>query len=321
MTAFLGREEYALPLARVQEVMPRAGLTRIPTAPAYIPGLADLHGTAVPVVDLSCRFGAVAEREASHRSVVVIQVWIREAPTLVGFAIDRLGRVLHVAADAILPPPRLDPLVGVEFLSGVFRGTGDGFVLCMDVDRLLQADEADAVAELADQATRRPVAEARPERVPYLCVRIAGERCAVGLECLREITPSGGIAQIPGVPAHVLGATNVRGQIVPVIDLGRRYGLAETLPAAGSCLLLVDVERDGNEMVGLLVESIERLEPVRKQDVNSTPPFGAHFPPEVVLGMAPIAGDFVPILDVALALRDRPPAPAGSEGRHAPLPG
>ncbi len=318
MSAFIGMEEYALPLARVYEVIPHAGLTRVPTAPAFIPGLVNLHGAAVPVVDLSCRFGAAATDAANHRSVAVVQVRIHDTPTLVGFAIDRLGRVLHVPADQILPPPPLDSLIAVEFLTGVFPGGEGRFVLCVDVDRLLGADEAAAVAELAQQTVGQPAAEGRLVRVPYLCFRVAGEHCAVGLARLREITPCGAIAQIPGAPPYVLGATNVRGAIVPVIDVGRRYGLAETRPEAGRSLLIVELAQDESEIVGLLVESIERLEQVPEEEVNTTPPFGARFPPEVVLGMAPIAGEFVPILDTDLVLRERPAGSVASELRSRP---
>ncbi len=320
MTAFIGVEEYALPLSRVHAVVPHAGLTRIPTAPAFMPGLVNLHGSAVPVVDLSRRFGAAAGSGTNHRSVAVVQVRIRETPTLVGFAIDRLGRVLHVSTDAILPPPPLDSLITVEFLTGVFPGSEGRFVLCVDVDRLLCVDEAAAVGELADQRVNEPVAEARLVRVPYLCFRVSGERCAVGLAHLHEIMPCGAITQIPGAPPYVLGATNVRGAIVPVIDVARRYGLAETRLDAGSCLLIVELADHESEAVGLLVESIERLEQVHEGEVNTTPPFGARFPPDVVLGMAPVAGEFVPILDTDLALRDRPLSSATSGRKRAQLP-
>ncbi len=306
MTVFIGVEEYALPLARVHEVVPHAGLTRIPTAPAFIPGLVNLHGTAVPVVDLSRRFGAAAGNARNRRSVAVVQVRIRETPTLVGFAIDRLGRVLHVSADEILPPPPLDSLITVEFLNGVLPGGEGRFVLCVDVDRLLGVDEVTVVGELADQSVSEPVTEARMVRVPYLCFRVAGERCAVGLARVHEITPLGAIAIIPGGPPYVLGATNLRGGIVAVIDVGRRYGLAETRLDSGSSLLIVELGDDESELVGLLVEAIERLEQVPEGEVNRTPPFGARFPPEIVLGMAPIAGEFVPILDTDRALRYRP---------------
>jgi chemotaxis signal transduction protein len=324
MTAFVDVEEYALPLPRVHQVVPHAGLTHVPTAPPFVPGLVNLHGAAVPVVDLACRFGA-APVSREHRSVVVVQVRIRNTPTLVGFAIDRLGRVLHVAADEIMPPPALESLVAVEFLTGVFQGSEGRFVMCVDVDRLLGADEAAAVAALAGSADSAPVAEARRKRAAFLCFRVAGERYAVALPRLHEITPCGSIAPILGAPPHVLGATNVRGAIVPVIDLGRRHGLGETRPEAQSCLLIVSLAGE-TERVGLLVESIERLAQVPEDEVHTALPFGTRFPPDVVLGMVPLGGEFVPILDPDAALREpaasrasevASAAPAGDPGRGA----
>jgi len=304
LTAHIGAEEYAVPLARVHEVVSLDGLTRVPTAPPFIRGLVDLHGSAVPVVDLSRRFAANRPEGSRHESILVVATRIRGAPTLVGILIDRLGRVHHVSDEQIQPPPALDSLIAVEFLTGVFPGDG-GFVLGMDVDRILGADEVDEVAELSAHLPASAAAPPKAIRRPYLCVRLAGERCAVALAPLREINPCGPIAWIPGAARFVLGATNVRGAIVPVIDVARRYDLGGTTPGQGTALLVVDVGA-ARATVGMLVDSIEGLAHVPAEEVNTPPPFGVRFPAEVVTGLAPIAGEFVPVLDTDRVLADTP---------------
>ncbi len=320
MSALIGAEEYALPLDRIHEVIPYGGLTRVPTAPAFVPGLVSLYGAAVPVLDLSRKLEASKAPGAEQRSIVVVQIRIRETPTLVGIAIDRLGRVLHLTPDEILPPPPLQPLIGVEFLTGVLHGR-DGLVLCVDVDRLLGADEAEQVAELSLHAVRKPTTEPPVARIPYLCVRLAGERCVVALMRLREITHCGALARVPGAAPYVLGATNIRGSIVPVVDVGRRYGLAATPHGPSSGLLLVEVGGDDPVPVGMLVESIERLVQVPAHEVNRTPPFGTRFPSGVVLGLAPVEQTFVAILDTDLVLAEERVSmsqPSASPAQPAP---
>src|SRR5262249_2463964 len=163
---------------RVHEVVSRAGLTRVPTAPPFIRGLVDVHGTAVPVIDLSRRFSAARPESAGYESIVVVATRIRGTAVLAGVPPHplgrprpRLGRVRHVEEDQIQAPPPLDSLVSVEFLTGVFRSEG-GFVLCVDVDRILAAEEADRVAELSRELPGRVVAP-KVTRRPYLCVRLA----------------------------------------------------------------------------------------------------------------------------------------------------
>jgi purine-binding chemotaxis protein CheW len=303
LTGVIGGDEYALPLGRVHEVVPHEGFTRVPTAPSFVIGLIELHGAAVPVLDLARKFGAVRPEASGYRSIIVVHAHIRDRPTLVGIVIDRLGRVFKIDADQIQPTPPLESVIAVEFLTGVFERDGR-FVLCIDVDRLLGADEAAVVADLARPAASAS-AEARVARLPYLCVRMADSRCALPLARLHDVLPCGPITHIPGAPAFVLGATNVRGAVVPVIDLARRHGLAATRLTAESCLVLVQVGEDEHDVpVGLLIEGIDGLVQVRADEIDRTPAFGARFPASIVQGMTPILNEFVPILDTERALAD-----------------
>ena len=96
-------------------------------------------------------------------------------------------------------------------------------------------------------------------------MRLAGERCALALTPLREINPCGAIASIPGAAGFVLGATNVRGAIVPVVDVARRYGLGRTASQVeGAALILVDVGVE-RTTVGMLVDAIEGLVQVAEE--------------------------------------------------------
>jgi len=302
LTGMIGGEEYALPLGRVEEVVAYEAFTRVPGAPAFVVGLIDLEGAAVPVVDLSRKFGAVRAESGGRRSIVVVQVQIRGLPARIGLVIDRLGRVFRIELAQIQPPPALESLISVEFLTGVFQ-VEDRFVLCLDVDHVLGADEAAEVWNLA-QAAPAPAAEPRVARSAYLCVRMAGTRCALPLARLHEVLPCPAVARIPHAPDFVLGATNVRGAIVPVVDVARRHGLPPTRRDANSCLVLVEPRgEDQAGPVGVLVEGVDGIVQVRADEIDRTPPFGARFSGDVVEAMAPILGEFVPILDTDQALR------------------
>jgi purine-binding chemotaxis protein CheW len=311
LTFMIGPEEYAVPLERVREVTSCQGITRVPTTPAFIRGLTSLHGAAVPVVDLAQRFGAPLD-VGEQQSVVVVQVLINEKPTLVGIVSDGTRRLLRVAPAEIAPPPALAALVAVEFLTGVLERDGR-FVLCVDVDRLLDADESSHVAALAREATAEEAVEMQLSRSPYVTLRLGRELCALGLADLQEIVSFERVVHIPGTPPFVLGAANVRGLIVPVIDIASRYGLPSTRQIAESCLVLVPVGSDEHEApVGLLAEAVEGLVHLGPDDLVRTPPFGTGFPGKLVKGMAPVAGGFIPVLDAHCALKPDDDSRAGS---------
>jgi purine-binding chemotaxis protein CheW len=299
MSFVIAGDEYAIPLARVHELAPEAGITPLPATPPFVLGLLSLHGAAVPVLDLQLRFRGTAAADVAHRSVLVLQLPIHGTCRLVGVAIDALGRVLQVDESQLQPPPALDTVISLEFLTGVLEREGR-FLYALDVDRLLRADEAEAVAQLAEESAARPAAVAPQARRAFLSVRVAGERCAVPLASLDEIAPCGPIARIPGAPRHVLGATNVRGTIVPVVDLPRRFLLQGAAATEDACLLLATP--DGRQPVAARVDAVDGLFHVLASEVDATPPFGARFPSEVVQAVVPLGGVFVPVLDIARAL-------------------
>ncbi len=192
-------------------------------------------------------------------------------------------------------------MICVDFLTGVFE-SNDRLVLCLDVDKLLGADESREVAELAmPQAPE--TAQAHAKRQPYLSVRISSERCALNLDRLHEILSCGLLTRIPGAASFVLGATNVRGSAIPVLDLGKRFHMNPTRQGPESCLVLIDVDgAQSTASAALIVESVDGLFKLSPDAIDRTPPFGTRFPTHLVTGMADIGGEYVPILDTDRAL-------------------
>jgi purine-binding chemotaxis protein CheW len=301
LTFFLGAEEYALPLSRVSEILPLGELTRVPAAPPFVIGLASLHGAAVPVIDVAAKFGAGTAAAERTRSIIAVRIAIAGSWYVVGMVIDHLGRVRRLSPGAVQPPPPLDGLISVEFLVGVFEG-GGRFVMCVDVDRILGVDEASQLAAMAGESPEAEDESTAP-KLSFLAVRMAGEPCVLGLGQLRQVQVCDRVSPIPGTPSFVLGATNVRGAIVPVVDVARRVGLQARDRRPTDCLVLVGLDADGREgTVGLVVDSIDGLLHATADEINRTPPFGTRFPASMVQGMAPSGGTFIPILDVLRAL-------------------
>lgn len=138
----LAGEEYAVPIGAVDEVLPLRELTRVPGAPAFIEGVMNLRGTVLPVVDQRRRFGLPAAPRTGRERVMVHAVGGVRA----GFIVDSVARVLRVPQLSVGPAPELSrgeaPLV-----AGVVNPPGeDRLVLVLDVARLLDGEEAGALA-------------------------------------------------------------------------------------------------------------------------------------------------------------------------------
>lgn len=138
LTFHLGAEEYALTILRVREIIEFSTLTRVPAMPPCVRGVLNLRGTVLPVVDLAVRFG-IAEREVTKQTcVIVVDIDFDGQLTIMGIIADGVNEVIELRADQIEPPPAFGSKTA-EYLTGFLR-TQSGFVMMLDVDRVLSAE-------------------------------------------------------------------------------------------------------------------------------------------------------------------------------------
>src|SRR6476620_10110022 len=91
----------------------------------------------------------------------------------------------------------------------------------------------------------------------YLTLFIAGEEYAVSLQFVREVIPCDTVTRVPGMPEAVRGVTNLRGSVVPVVDLAIKFGLPQIEITPRTCIVLVETPFGGNVMLlGLLTEEV-----------------------------------------------------------------
>lgn len=147
LTFFVGAEEYAIGVLRIREIIEFSGATHIPGMPASVLGVINLRGHVVPVIDLAAKFGAGPGSERSRSCVVIVEIVIEGANTVVGLVADAVNQVIELSSESIESPPALGTRARIEFLHGLGKH-GDRFVLILDIDRLLSEEELDS-AELA----------------------------------------------------------------------------------------------------------------------------------------------------------------------------
>jgi purine-binding chemotaxis protein CheW len=142
----------------------------------------------------------------------------------------------------------------------------------------------------------------------YLSFFLAGEEYALGILRAREILEYDTITRVPGVPVWIRGVFNLRGSVVPVIDLATKLGMPPATPTRWSCIVVVEVKLDGERVVlGMLVDSIGQVMELEAKDVAPPPPFGTPVHLDYLAGMGPSDGGrkFVLLLDIDKVLSDQ----------------
>ncbi|MFL5352654.1 chemotaxis protein CheW [Archangium sp.] len=135
----------------------------------------------------------------------------------------------------------------------------------------------------------------------YLSFFLAGEEYALGILQAREIIEYDTVTRIPGVPAWVCGVCNLRGSVVPVIDLSVRLGMPPATLSRWSCIVVVEVTLGGERVVlGLLVDSIGQVIELAAGEVAPPPGFGTPVKVNYLLGMvrSDAGRKFVLLLDL-----------------------
>lgn len=155
----------------------------------------------------------------------------------------------------------------------------------------------------AGSSPRAPVAGMPAEARQYLTFSLGGEMFAVGILRIKEIIEFGQLTTVPMVPAFIRGVINLRGAVVPVVDLAARFGTGATAITRRTCIVIMEVQSgDESQDVGVLVDSVSEVLEIADTDIEPTPSFGTGIRPDFVEGMGKVGGRFVILLDLSRVL-------------------
>jgi len=137
------------------------------------------------------------------------------------------------------------------------------------------------------------------ERTQYLTFMLSGEMFAIGILAVKEIIEYGGLTTVPMMPASICGMINLRGAVVPVLDLTARFGRPPNEVTKRTCIVIVEVEADNEQQVlGVLVDSVNAVLEIAASEIEPAPTFGAKIPTDFIEGMGKVNGKFVILLNV-----------------------
>lgn len=138
----------------------------------------------------------------------------------------------------------------------------------------------------------------------YLTFALQGESFGLAVLKVREIIRITHFTPIPKMPTHVRGVINLRGKIIPVIDLRQRFGLAKTSDTELSCIIVVQIRISSatDAAMGLIVDGVEDVVNIAAEDIEERPEFGDQASLDFVLGMAKVKGKVKLLLDIDRAL-------------------
>ncbi len=152
---------------------------------------------------------------------------------------------------------------------------------------------------MVEQATQHVTDATRASAGKYLTFVLGQEQYGLVILTVREIIGLMDITAVPRVPEFIKGVINLRGKVIPVVDLRLKFGLPEAQHTEQTCIIVVAV-RDVE--MGVIVDAVSEVRDIAAKDIEDAPSFGSAVDTDFILGMGKSAGKVTILLDIARVL-------------------
>ncbi len=235
VTFALGEEEFAFDIMTVQEIIRQPKLVKLPLAPDYVGGLANLRGMVMPIIDMRTRFKLSCAEDTDRTRILVLDVNGQR----IGLRVDYVRQVARVeAASCEAPPKTLRSGMSANYLQYVVKlDEGRRMIMVLSPESICALEgikeapgssssiSTTAQSEKREDADTGKGADTNNNYLQLVSFKLRNEEFAFPMECVREILRVQRISEVPDTPPAMLGILTVRGEILPVIDLRVLLGL------------------------------------------------------------------------------------------------
>ena len=272
LSFFLGLQEYALPLDRVREIIPLPDhISELPRPETAVLGVSTLRDRLLPIVSLHALLGLQVASQRQQRGKVLI---VSLGDGVVGVVADATREILRVEPNIIDPAPALLTRgEGEAEISSICRlDQGRRLIALLSPDQLFRSDlvrrilaEQGKASETGSQPEAGTMAQ---EQFIIFC--LGGQDYGIPIAAVSEIArPPENMTRLPKAPAFIDGVMNLRGSVVPVVDLRRRFDLGGKTEHAGSQRILILTM--GGLIAGFLVDSVSEVMKVETDAIRAAP--------------------------------------------------
>lgn len=145
--------------------------------------------------------------------------------------------------------------------------------------------------------------EVKANEGKYLSFALAHEEYGLEILKVREIIGYMEITSVPQTPSYVKGVINLRGQVIPVIDLRAKFGMETTEVTEQTCIIVVEIESSGRQLsTGIVVDRVQEVLDIAESEIDEAPQFDSTVDTSFILGIGKINGSVKILLDIDTVL-------------------
>jgi purine-binding chemotaxis protein CheW len=140
----------------------------------------------------------------------------------------------------------------------------------------------------------------------YLTLSLAGEESGIEILKVKEIIGMMPVTTVPLTPLFVKGVINLRGKVIPVLNLRLKFGMEEVGYSERTCIIVVETKRQGGSvLIGIVVDSVSEVLNIKANDIEEAPTFGVQLDTNYIMGMAKMSGGVKILLDIDRVLTEQ----------------
>jgi purine-binding chemotaxis protein CheW len=250
---FLGKEEFALEIERVCEIIRYPEIVKVPNVPDYVKGVISLRERLIPIIDMRIKLATGVAENNDNTRVVVIDV----DNIQLGLVVDKVNEVARIPKDSVFPPPQ--GIAGEQNeLQGIVRlDEGKRIIMLLDAHTVMSFEEFDEISQIegdefsASQGQDDGQDEVDEEKM--VVFKLAEEEYGVRISQVQEIDRLSNITKVPRAPRYVEGVVNRRGDVIPVIDLRKRFEMDSKEYTEFTRIIVSDINK---KKIGLIVDEV-----------------------------------------------------------------
>jgi purine-binding chemotaxis protein CheW len=133
----------------------------------------------------------------------------------------------------------------------------------------------------------------------YLTFKVSEEEYGLEILKVQEIIQMQTVTKVPKTPDYVRGVINLRGKVIPVVDLRKKFGLSASVDTEKTCIIVVQISNDESKVTtGIIIDEVKEVLDIKSENIEETPSFGASINTEFILGMGKIGTSVKILLDI-----------------------
>jgi purine-binding chemotaxis protein CheW len=273
-------EEFGVGIMQVKEIIRLTDVTPVPKSPEYLVGVLSLREQLLPIMDLRVLFGLsslktemageILQHKIDSQRIIVVDL----DGVLTGILVDSVSQVLTLEKKAIEPPPLIISRGQSNRLRGVGKlENGKRLLMLLNIDRLVsKADKKQLVEAIenkdGDHTKMATETTQSNEEMQLVCFKVDHEEYAVNIMKVQEIIRINEITAVPKTKDYMKGIINLRGTVVPVVDMRTRFGLSAPENQEQCRIVVVNL---AGKTTGLIVDSVTEVIRVQKSQIEPPP--------------------------------------------------